>query len=69
MYDRRKSTVEQVFGIINAPMGFRRFLHRGHKKVEGEWKLFLRFTTSTDSGNSKDSVLLANLIRPHLPRC
>ena len=39
MYARRKSTVEPVFGIIKEAMGFRRFLLRGIKKVEGEWTL------------------------------
>jgi hypothetical protein len=38
-YAKRKSTVEPVFGIIKAVMGFRQFLLRGLKKVAGEWDL------------------------------
>lgn len=39
IYARRKSTVEPVFGIIKAVMGFRSFLLRGLDLVNGEWKL------------------------------
>ena len=39
IYAKRKSTVEPVFGIIKAVMGFRQFLLRGLKKVTGEWDL------------------------------
>jgi transposase len=39
MYRRRASTVEPVFGIIKAAMGFRQFLLRGLHKVTGEWNL------------------------------
>jgi len=39
IYAKRKSTVEPVFGIIKAVMGFRQFLLRGLKKVAGEWDL------------------------------
>jgi hypothetical protein len=39
MYRRRASTVEPVFGIIKAAMGFRQFLLRGLEKVSGEWNL------------------------------
>mgnify|MGYP003381697532 CR=1 FL=1 len=35
----RKSTVELVFGIIKATMGFRQFLLRGLTKARGEWAL------------------------------
>jgi transposase len=38
-YAKRKSTVEPVFGIIKAVMGFRKFLLRGLKSVQGEWNL------------------------------
>ncbi len=38
-YRRRASTVEPVFGIIKAAMGFRQFLLRGLQKVSGEWNL------------------------------
>lgn len=38
-YARRKSTVEPVFGIIKEVMGFRRFMLRGFKAVQGEWLL------------------------------
>jgi transposase len=39
IYAKRKSTVEPVFGIIKAVMGFRQFLLRGLNKVAGEWDL------------------------------
>jgi transposase len=39
VYAKRKSTVEPVFGIIKAAMGFRQFLLRGLEQVCGEWNL------------------------------
>jgi transposase len=39
VYAKRKSTVEPVFGIIKAAMGFRQFLLRGLEWVSGEWDL------------------------------
>ena len=39
VYAKRKSTVEPVFGIIKAAMGFRQFLLRGLERVCGEWNL------------------------------
>lgn len=39
LYARRKSTVEPVFGIIKAAMGFRQFLLRGVESVRKEWDL------------------------------
>jgi len=39
IYARRASTVEPVFGIIKAAMGFRQFLLRGMEKVHIEWGL------------------------------
>jgi len=39
VYAKRKSTVEPVFGIIKAVMGFRQFLLRGFNAVQGEWDL------------------------------
>jgi len=39
IYAKRKATVEPVFGIIKAVMGFRGFLLRGLESVTGEWKL------------------------------
>jgi transposase len=39
LYAKRKGTVEPVFGIIKAVMGFRGFLLRGLELVTGEWKL------------------------------
>ena len=39
VYNKRKCTVEPVFGIIKAAMGFRQFLLRGHDRVAGEWDL------------------------------
>jgi hypothetical protein len=38
-YARRKAVVEPVFGQIKEARGFRRFLLRGQKAVEGEWAL------------------------------
>jgi transposase len=38
-YAKRKSTVEPVFGIIKAVIGFRRFMLRGIDAVTGEWTL------------------------------
>ena len=35
----RKQTVEPVFGVIKSVMGFRQFLTRGLKNVQGEWTL------------------------------
>jgi transposase len=39
IYARRKCTVEPVFGIIKAVMGFRQFMLRGLESVSGEWDL------------------------------
>ncbi|TFG68788.1 MAG: IS1182 family transposase, partial [Anaerolineales bacterium] len=39
IYATSKCTVEPVFGIIKAVMGFRSFLLRGLELVTGEWKL------------------------------
>ena len=39
LYGQRKAPVEPVFGIIKSVMGFRQFLLRGRKAVEGEWTL------------------------------
>ena len=39
IYAKRKSTVEPVFGIIKAIMGFRQFSLRGLEKVRGEFNL------------------------------
>ena len=39
LYAKRKSTIEPVFGIIKAVMGFRQFLLRGLEAVCGEWTL------------------------------
>ena len=38
-YRKRACTVEPVFGIIKAVLGFRQFLLRGLAKVSGEWNL------------------------------
>ena len=38
-YDKRKVTVEPVFGQMKGRQGFREFLLRGHRKVQGEWSL------------------------------
>jgi len=38
-YRLRKQTVEPVFGQIKAPRGFRQFLLRGLRAVQGEWAL------------------------------
>lgn len=39
LYARRKQTVEPVFGIIKAALGFTRFHLRGIANVASEWKL------------------------------
>jgi transposase len=39
LYAQRKSTIEPVFGIIKAAMGFRQFMMRGLQAVSGEWTL------------------------------
>ena len=39
IYARRKTIVEPVFGQIKQALGFRQFLLRGLKKVQGEWAL------------------------------
>ena len=39
IYAKRKHTVEPVFGIIKAIMGFRQFSFRGLESVRGEWNL------------------------------
>lgn len=39
VYRIRKSTIEPVFGIIKAVMGFRRFMLRGFKSAQAEWNL------------------------------
>ena len=39
LYAKRKCTIEPVFGIIKAAMGFRHFMLRGHESVCGEWTL------------------------------
>jgi len=38
-YRQRACTVEPVFGIIKAALGFRQFMLRGLEKVSGEWNL------------------------------
>uniref|UniRef100_UPI0025F5F92C transposase n=1 Tax=uncultured Thiocystis sp. TaxID=1202134 RepID=UPI0025F5F92C len=38
-YAKRKATVETVFGIIKQVQGFRQFLLRGLRAVQGEWAL------------------------------
>jgi len=38
-YRLRQQTVEPVFGVIKAVMGFRQFMLRGIDKVSGEWAL------------------------------
>jgi len=39
VYATRKSTIEPVFGIIKAVMGFRQFFLRGLEARKGEWNL------------------------------
>ena len=39
VYKKRKETVEPVFGIVKAALGFREFLLRGREKVAIEWTL------------------------------
>jgi hypothetical protein len=39
VYKMRKAVVEPVFGQIKERRGFRRFLFRGLKRVEAEWRI------------------------------
>lgn len=39
IYAKRKSTIETVFGIIKAVMGYRKFLRRGLNAAGREWEL------------------------------
>lgn len=39
LYGLRKQTIEPVFGIIKAVIGFRRFMLRGKEKADLEWTL------------------------------
>ena len=39
VYAKRKSTIETVFGIIKAVLGFRKFSVRGLDAVKHEWDL------------------------------
>ena len=39
IFARRKCTIEPVFGVIKAVMGFRQFLLRGLPQVRHEWEL------------------------------
>jgi transposase len=57
LYKLRKQTVEPVFGIIKAVMGFRQFQLRGRAKVELEWTLVCV------SYNLKRMFRLKNLMR------
>jgi hypothetical protein len=41
VYKKRKETVEPVFGIIKAAMGFRQFMLRGLEEVSTEWDLVM----------------------------
>jgi hypothetical protein len=38
-YRLRQQSVEPVFGIIKHVLGFRRFMVRGHERVQSEWQL------------------------------
>ena len=38
-YSKRKQTVEPVFGIIKAALGFTQFLTRGLQNIKTEWSL------------------------------
>ena len=43
LYKLRRQTVEPVFGVIKAVLGFAGFSLRGLDKVEGEWTLVALF--------------------------
>jgi multidrug efflux pump subunit AcrA (membrane-fusion protein) len=43
VYKKRKETVEPVFGIIKAAMGFRQFMLRGLEEVSTEWAAMFRY--------------------------
>ena len=61
-YKKRKETVEPVFGIVKAAMGFRRFLLRGLRKVNLEWSIvrlaynFRRLATLLTAKKGPDCV-------------
>lgn len=57
-YKLRQQTVEPVFGIIKAALGFRRFLLRGLAKVSLEWSLVC------SAYNLKRLHLLKTVIQP-----
>ena len=38
-YRKRETSAEPVFGQVKEALGFRQFLLRGHRKVQGEWSL------------------------------
>jgi transposase len=60
IYALRKQVAEPVFGIIKEVMGFRRFLLRGLRSVQGEWSLVCmafnlkRLHQLTKPGNGKE---------------
>jgi transposase len=64
IYAKRKCTIEPVFGIIKAVMGFRQFLFRGLSQVRNEWKLVclawnLKRLHKMTSGGRKGNLNLA----------
>ena len=44
IYSRRKTVAEPVFGQIKQARGFRQFLLRGLRKVQGEWAMTMGTT-------------------------
>jgi transposase len=60
VYALRKQVVEPIFGIIKEVLGFRRFLLRGLRSVQGEWSLVCmafnlkRLHQLTKPGNGKE---------------
>jgi transposase len=57
-YKQRQQTVEPVFGIIKAALGFRRFLLRGLTKTSQEWSLVC------SAYNLKRLHILGTVIQP-----
>ena len=49
LYKLRRQTVEPVFGVIKAVLGFAGFSLRGLEKVEGEWTLVALLPCRPDS--------------------
>ena len=52
LYRLRQQTVEPVFGVIKAVLGFTGFSLRGLDKVAGEWSPWWRWPTTASACTS-----------------